>query len=398
MKKFHIVGAFDRHNYGDILFPLIHSAIIKSRGPSPTKITYYATSAADLTIHGGVITQPLKKLIQKKPADDEIVIMAGGDILAADWADMAGHLCSPNTYLLIRLFRKALGFNLSNLIIRSLLLQKNDFPYIISKKNINSKIYYCATSGSGFTPKNHQTHLEKVAAELKQIDDISVRDQSTQRLLSSKGVRARLVPDSALVMSDIFTQEKLSKRPWQNDLRKTQDFNAERYIVFQGAKNFISKDIDYISEQLASISKERGLAILLLPIGRATGHEDHVPLEFIFERLKQKGIPCAIQDSTHVLDIMASIAFCKSYIGTSLHGAISAYSFGHKVCGIRTEKVRKLHDFVTTWMQPSDYQLPKNTSFNDQFLELTKESYQIGSLSNLSSQKDAIYTEIARYW
>ena len=397
MKKFHIVGAFDRHNYGDILFPLIHSAIIKSATNTPTEINFYAITSADLTSQGGVVTQSIKALIQNSPGEDDVVIMSGGDILCVDWPTMAGHVCSPAIFFAIRAFRKIFGFRVANYLTKNALLQKNEFPYILSRVNLNSKVYYSCVGGSGFNSKKNQDHIGRVAAEIKQTDGISVRDLSVQQLLAKNGVEARLVPDSALVMSDIFPLEGLETREWKKNLRKTPGFSSTNYIVFQGAKSFISAKLEDISEQLFTISKTTGLSILLLPIGRATGHEDQVALERLYKLLGSMGIPSAIQDSAHVLDIMASIALSKSYIGTSLHGAITAYSFGHKVCGIATEKVKKLHNFVSTWMQEEDYHLANKTTFAEEFIYLIKDSYRIKNSEKLEKHKKAIYQELAIY-
>lgn len=198
-------------------------------------------------------------------------------------------------------------------------------------------------------------------------------------------------------MSDIYPPLSLKKTAWKALLRKTEDFLPGNHIVFQGAKNYISSDLQNIAEQLFRISNDTKASILLLPIGRATGHEDHIPLEKLFNILKNKRTPCAIQDSTNVLDIMASIAFSKSYIGTSLHGAITSYSFGHKVCGIAIRKVKKLGNFVSTWMTPGDYHLSEETDFADAFLGLTKLSYSISDHEKLKNQKTAIYQEVSTY-
>lgn len=397
MKKFHIVGAFDRHNYGDILFPLIHSEIIKRATRGAAEINYYAITPADLTTQGGVTTQSIKALIQKSPKEDEVVIMSGGDILAADWPTMAGHVSSPATYFCLRALFKILGFSISNSLIKGIWLQKNDFPYILSKKTIKPKVYYSCVGGSWFIPKNDRHHLDRVSSELRQVDGISVRDTRIQKLLATKNIKARLVPDSALIMSDIYPLASLETRNWKASLRKSHSFSVKNFIVFQCAKNCTSNNLKHITKQLSEISNKIGTSILLLPIGRATGHEDHVVLEQVYNSLSQNGVPCAIQDSAHVLDIMASIAFSKSYIGTSLHGAITSYSFGHKVCGIMTEKVKKLDDFVSTWMHTEDFHLALKTDFSESFIALTQKSHSISNTRELESHKKAIYDELSLY-
>ena len=61
MRKYNIVGAFDRHNYGDILFPLIHSEFIRRHSES-AEINYYSLSESNLESIGGVRTKSIMML------------------------------------------------------------------------------------------------------------------------------------------------------------------------------------------------------------------------------------------------------------------------------------------------------------------------------------------------
>lgn len=397
MNKFHIVGAFDRHNYGDILFPLIHSHLIMTEFGKSAEVNFYSITKADLTSIGGVKTQSIKSLIAQNPCETEVVVMCGGDILAVDWPSMIGNLYSPAVNLALINLRKVVRFKLANLLVKLFFKQKNEFPYVCSKKNLKCKVYYTCVGGGGFVAGNDKYHLDRVADELKQVDWVSVRDFRTQELLIAKGVVAKLVPDSALIMSDIYSTEFLSSRNWSGKIRASNSFSYDNYIVFQGGKTYLGGGETEISRQLLEISERAGFSVLLLPIGRATGHEDHVVLEAIFARLVSLGAPCAIQDSPHVFDIMASLAFSKSYIGTSLHGAITSYSYGNKICGIMTSDIDKLKNFALTWLSECDYSLVPNLDFATPFLELIDRGSSIEGASGLLAQKESVHQELSRY-
>lgn len=395
MKKFHIVGAFDRHNYGDILFPLVHSKFIQSRLGKNAIIDYFSVTESDLTKDGGVKTNTIKNLIQRGCDKKDVVIMSGGDILSVGWPLMMGHVSSGYIYFALRVVNKVFGFNIANNLTRKLYGQINEFPYVISSKNVNAKIYYSCVGGSGFNCKS--SHLTRVVAELKLSEHISVRDNKIQSVLQEEGLDCALIPDSALVMSDLFPISELDSRDWSLNIKSDNNFDFKNYLVFQAGKIFIKDNIDFIIEQLNIIHAKSGLSILLLPIGRATGHEDHKVLELIYNRLSKNSCPVGIQNSSHVLDIMASLAFCQCYIGTSLHGAISAYSFGHKVCGFSTERVKKLKAFLETWMEPNDCSIIDDTTFASPFLDLISSGSSIANIESLSQQKNMIYTDLENY-
>lgn len=395
MKKFHIVGAFDRHNYGDILFPLVHSKFIQSRLGENAIIDYFSVTESDLTKDGGVKTDTIKSLIQRGCHEKDVVIMSGGDILSVGWPLMMGHVSSGYIYFALRVVNKVFGFNIANNLTRKLYRQINEFPYVLSGKNINAKVYYSCVGGSGFNCKS--SHLTRVVTELKLSEHVSVRDNKIQAVLQEEGLDCALVPDSALVMSDLFPISELGSRDWSLKIKSDNGFDLKNYIVFQAGKIFIADNIDIIIEQLNLIYKKTGMSILLLPIGRATGHEDHKVLELIYNRLSKNSCPVGIQTSAHVLDIMASLAFCQCYIGTSLHGAISAYSFGHKVCGFATAKVKKLKAFLATWVKINDCSIIENENFSSAFLDLISSGNSINNMESLKQQKEMIYTNLIRY-
>lgn len=81
-----IVGAFDRHNYGDLLFPLIVEHAAKHFG-FEGECTSYGVIASDLTRYGAVPTRTLRSLFDRKRAAPALVVLAGGEVLPATFPD-----------------------------------------------------------------------------------------------------------------------------------------------------------------------------------------------------------------------------------------------------------------------------------------------------------------------
>ena len=397
MKKFHIVGAFDRHNYGDVLFALIHQSFIEQWCQDEYEITFYAISSADMQYCGGFRTQALSAFFEKERTEDDRLVLAGGDILGADWPDMISHICEKPVAFMINLTRRFFSFKTYNALIRSLYGQKNQFPYIVSRKDTKAKIYYTCVGGSNFNVKSRQQHIEMVCDELKTCQRVSVRERETQRMLESGGVVADLIPDSALLMSVTFPKEQLAARSWHTGLIERNYFTRNNFFVFQIARHYVKDELLSIVDQLKKVHAMTGWSVLLLPIGRAPGHEDDVILKQIFEKLLLASIPVALQNSPHVLDIMACLALSNAYIGTSLHGAITSYAFGNKVCGIATDRVPKLKNFLNTWLAADDYAVCPSLDFAGAFGDLVHSGGSITSSAELVAQQELVINELKRY-
>jgi hypothetical protein len=56
MRNINIIGAFDRNNYGDLLFPIIIESTLKKKGIE-NQFYYYALSKTDLSKVGALPTK-----------------------------------------------------------------------------------------------------------------------------------------------------------------------------------------------------------------------------------------------------------------------------------------------------------------------------------------------------
>jgi len=389
----YLVCAFDRHNYGYILFPLIHTNVLITAGIQPEKIKYVAVSQSDMSSVGGYKTISVKNLLLKEMDQNSLIVLCGGDILSADWLLMLGNLSSPWVNKAFRIGRRLLGVGISNILAKILLKQINLYPYVIGKRDTQASVIYTAVGGAGFGGNPH--HIQNVVDILATCQSVSVRDNDVKNLLSRFGLSVRLVPDTALPMSRIYPHEKLQERKWQSQTDTSADFKFDKYYSFQGAKRLLSDDISSIVEQIEHVYHKTGYAPLFVPIGRAADHEDHIPLRKIFDALRAKGCACAFLNSEHVLDIMASLAFAHCYIGTSLHGAITTYSFGKKVIAIQSSNVPKLKDFLNTWVNAGDFYLSDTCAFESQLTDILTTNTQFHSEIQLSNQIEQVIAEVA---
>jgi len=152
---------------------------------------------------------------------------------------------------------------------------------------------------------------------------IWLRDEQSAAKLRRAGVCQELhvAPDVAVVLSDYFNREELVKRGRKIlsqigiDVNKTVTcFQSQPYPGFSE---------DEIVAVLMDHKKRSDAEIVLLPL--AYCHGDHEFLERLAQRAQGKLKYC---DVDTVFDMMAVIAACDLFIGTGLHGNITAFSFG----------------------------------------------------------------------
>ena len=85
-----LFGAFDRHNFGDLLFPHIAAALLPGR-----RLIFAGLAARDLAAYGGHRVEALAKLATEwgeRPVD---IIHVGGEILTCDAWQAAVMLLPP---------------------------------------------------------------------------------------------------------------------------------------------------------------------------------------------------------------------------------------------------------------------------------------------------------------
>ncbi|WP_312779282.1 polysaccharide pyruvyl transferase family protein, partial [Escherichia coli] len=84
---------------------------------------------------------------------------------------------------------------------------------------------------------------------------------------------------------------------------------------------------------------------VLLPIGYASGHDDVI---FLREVQKLAKTELKLEYELNIWEIMYFLSHSQSFYGTSLHGIITAMSFGVPHFCI-DKRIEKITSFVQTW-------------------------------------------------
>jgi polysaccharide pyruvyl transferase WcaK-like protein len=130
-------------------------------------------------------------------------------------------------------------------------------------------------------------------------------------------------------------------------------------------------------EKLTALHLSTKKRFLLLTIGYAAGHDD---LQLLTEVNKKIPQFTDIKSNLNVWEIMYLIKHADFYMGTSLHGVITAMSFGKPHFGIN-KSIQKLDSFLADW-STAPYNHCYSVTDIDGLPNLINESNVVNVISN----------------
>jgi hypothetical protein len=341
-----IFGAFDRMNYGDLLIPIITEKYLRSSIPNFDDIftiKYFGIVKSNLKSYGGLKTNSINTY-RKKAQGNDILIIAGGEVLTPKWELIYFYISETNYKFLYRIKQK---------VLRGLKIGLNHrinstFPFVLSKTEFknNPKIIYSSVGGTSFQHLS-DAHIKKMISFLKEANYISVRDVYTELNIKKFHIESILEPDIAILVSKFFSPQIISTLVDQR-LKVKIDCLDKKYFVFQMGINYFKQiqNKSLLYNKLKNISLNNDLEIILLPLGLAKGHEDNV----VLSEIKQSLFGAILIDNPSIYEIIYTIISSNFVIATSLHANITAMSYGIKNLPL-TDYDLKLPAFIKTWQK-----------------------------------------------
>ncbi|MPT32102.1 MAG: hypothetical protein E2600_10660 [Chryseobacterium sp.] len=386
-KKIALFGPHDRFNYGDLLFAIMLEHGLSKVSPDKFDFKKYSLVEADFSAKGGFKTLSYRRL--KKDINNNninTVIVAGGECLSANWNGLYSFI-SP---LYFKIFRhpKVPTFFKKNIWVKKLLGGTSDNPYLINKPDFDKdiKVIYNSVGGGNGLAKNKLDILETG-------NYLSFREKRSLQYIMDNIQRDDifLVPDCAIIMDEVYPKENFltnSRIP-----SNIKEIFKEKYIFFQISRYKNDNKLEEIAQQLKTLSEMHNAKIILCPIGTAKGHEDHVPLEVIHQKLKDHSI---LIENISIEIIMGLIAYSQLYIGNSLHGIITAMSYRLPYIALNKKQLKIVH-YLDCW-GAENLQEVQNI---DAFLEKAHFCMQEENLSQKIAektyqQKDLYYDSLKR--
>ena len=320
----YILSASDRFNYGDLLFPIITMKELMKYGEYDFHNVGVVES--DLSSIGALPSMKYNVLYKvKKSGKKPILIVAGGEVLGANWSKLYGFVYPSFN----RLF-KFLS-NIERAISKVFPNYGNPMPFVPTNKRItqNFRIVFHSVGGKKAGPKQLRKRVQET---FDQSLYISIREKESFNSIKSlfSLPQLMLTPDSAVVMSDHFRFEPQT---------------SNNYIAFQVGHYKNGGDLGLINSELLKLHTQTKLPIIFVPIGNCPGHDDILSLAWLKQNAEY---PCEIIAAESIEKIMKTIAQASLFIGTSLHGIITAMAFSVPYVALNP-KISKLKSYVSTW-------------------------------------------------
>ncbi len=347
MKKLVIYGAYDRYNYGDNLMPILFELFLAKYYPKVLlthELIFSSISESDLSRFEVKKTQPINECVKQK--DISAVIVIGGEVLCARSSVLFTHMSHfmGVNFLMAKCIR--VMPRLADKVARLFYPMPWDFPYVPDIKNISGDIKVAYNTVGGDLGGLSSREKKQVLGQLNNADYVSFRDSRTVSNIGMDG-DFKLYPDSVCVVSDLVDEKFLIEH---SSLNLDQE-----YVCFQAAPNKIGYSARVVSEVLKEIALKLNVRVVLLPIGYAAGHDDFEFLEEVHAYIPD--LSTLLYD-LNVWEIMLAIKKSKLFLGTSLHGCVTALSFGVCCVGVNP-RIKKVDDFLKCWSVA-----PVNKSFD----------------------------------
>lgn len=343
-----LFGAFDRHNFGDLLFPHIVAALLARKD-----LLFAGLAARDLRFFGGYQVSALAQLAAHWGERPVNLIHVGGELLTCDAWEAAVMLLAPDQAqeTVARLgarTQERLAWahsKLGSAALAPYTLPPALFPHA-------AHVFYNAVGGVDLNECEPALRAE-VLAKLKAADDVSVRDRQTKALLDAAGITTRLIPDPAVMVAELFGT-KIRQRATQGEIAQILRAFPQGYIAVQFSADFgDDQTLTEIAAQLDRIAISSGFGVVFFRAGAAPWHDDLLCYQRAAARMHAPSVQ--IFRSLNLWDICALIACSRVYCGSSLHGRIVAMAFALPRINLRhpaqATRPTKQTAFAATWEQ-----------------------------------------------
>lgn len=299
--KIGLIGTFDVDNFGDCLFPELYQHLLATHLPQ-AQVTLYSPVAQRSAILSFDEVRALPARIQQTAAfDEDALILIGGETIGIGHS--AGTFNFPRTSLSAYL----------RLWMMPVLAQLDP--------NARPNFFGAHCVGALKMPAHINSQIADV---LRAAQHCAFRDAYSVSWIKRGDVAFPREIDPMFLIdqlcpANVWAQLAATHVP--------QAYRDSGYLVAQVTMGYGGNDLDGWCDAVAAIAQSRGQPVVLLPICHFL--EDEAYLRIAQHRLTARGVDCTlVPGRINVKDTAAVIGASSGYIGTSLHGAVTAVAFG----------------------------------------------------------------------
>ncbi|WP_257993362.1 polysaccharide pyruvyl transferase family protein [Cupriavidus pauculus] len=341
-----LFGAFDRHNFGDLLLPHVMAHRLASR-----QLRYAGLVQRDLRGDGGHRVEAITRLNAAMGDSAVDILHVGGEILTCSAWEAAVMLLptEPARSVVAQLDAQ---LQERTAWAQALLGLTDRAPYLLPAQLFANARHVAYQAVGGFDLDRIEPAMRgEVVAKLKSATHISVRDQQTHAILSACGIASDLTPDPAVMVAELFGAH-IEGRCRRGKLAGLLSAFPGGYLAMQFAAEFgDDQTLMQLASQIQRITQSTGLGLVLFRAGAAPWHDDLSS----YRRLVAlgNGASIALFTSLNLWDICAVIARSRGFIGSSLHGSIVAAAYALPCLGLlrpgQLPQTSKQAAFWSTW-------------------------------------------------
>lgn len=382
-----LFGAFDRHNFGDLLFPHLLAAQLAG-----VRFEHAGLAARDLRRVGGHRVAPLGT---KRRGH---LIHVGGELLGCRAYEAAVMLLDPAAAAQA-IARYDADPDAAAAWAARQLGTSRALPYVVGREAVAApgRLIFNAVGGVEWATLPAAARAEARAA-LAGADWVSVRDRVTLEALRADGIAAALSPDPA-VMVRACCGEVIARHGARGEVRAVQTAFPQGYLACQFSGEFgDDATLDALAQGLAGAAAASGLGVVLFQAGAAPWHDDAACHDALLRRL-----PAGMAQrftSLHVWNLCALIAASRATLASSLHARLVALAYGRPRVSLRPPQQGARPDkrdaFVTTWETDA---LPGCVAVADiEHAVLAALAVPAGTLADHAAQLEAAYRTAQSQW
>lgn len=299
MKNILQFGTFDVHNFGDLLFPLLAQDTL-SKACDATIVPVSPVGGTPAELQDCLTPRMLVELLESD-LSFHAALIGGGNIVH----------CLPTALPFYTAAKKS-SFAYSDLWIAPSVSLPSRCPILWNAPGVPNRFMA------------HQRDL--VRRSLSAASYLSVRDELSREYLLEVDAKAQIsvVPDTAWNLDLLWSKQDL-KREYDSFFEKAETQPPHSIVIFHVNRRYLSgMHMDGLGRELDKIAEHFDAKAVLIPL--APCHGDVLLAHQLASAMTSRVL---VLDSPSSLRVVAAlIANAKAYIGSSMHGLVTAAVYG----------------------------------------------------------------------